>query len=303
MPVSPTRQLPTRLVYTLLVITMAAWGGTFVAGRIVAMNCGPMTGAFWRFVLAALVLIPLTLKKEGRLLPQGLVPSDWLILALLGMSGMFGYNFFFIKGLALTEAGRASVIVAINPSITYLGLVLFFKEKITGFGILGFSCALLGAAVAITHGQVWDLFSGQVGAGELLIVGCTLCWASYSLLGKMVLEHLSPLMSTTWACIFGVLLLAPGAWLESGPWTFLSFNRATWLSLAFLGAFGTALGFTLYYIGIVQLGTRRAAIFINLVPMFGILSGWLLLGEKLDWSLAAGLLLVLSGIRLIQRPS
>ncbi len=77
--------------------------------------------------------------------------------------------------------------------------------------MLGFSCALVGAALAITHGRIWNLFSGQVGLGELLIFGCVFCWASYSLLGKIALEKLSPLMSTTWACIFGLVLLAPAA--------------------------------------------------------------------------------------------
>ncbi len=288
--------------YALLVLTMAAWGGTFVAGRLVALDAGPLSGAFWRFVLAALVLVPLTLYREGRLVPPGLAARDWCILALLGLTGMFGYNYFFIKGLSMAEAGRASVIVAMNPSMTYLGLAVFFKEKISPLGVLGFSCALVGAAVTITRGQIWNIFSGQIGAGEVLIFGCVFCWASYSLLGKMALEKLSPLMSTTWACIFGLIFLGPAACLESGVTAFMAFNHVTWLSLAFLGAMGTALGFTLYYLGIVRLGARRAAIFINLVPVFGILSGWLFLNEKLDWSLGAGLVMVLLGIRLIQRP-
>ncbi len=295
------RNVSANLIYILLLLTMAAWGGTFVAGRLVAMDSAPLTGAFWRFVLAAVVLIPLTLRREGRLVPRGLPFRDGALLALLGLTGMFGYNYFFIKGLGLTEAGRASVIVAINPSMTYLGLALFFKERITPFGALGFSCALAGAAVTVTHGSPWNVFSGQTGLGDVLIFGCVLCWASYSLLGKMALERLSPLMSTTWACIFGLLFLGPAACLESGPLAFLAFSPVTWLSLAFLGTLGTALGFTLYYLGIMRLGAGRAAVFINLVPVFGIVSGWLILNETLDWSLAAGLILVLSGIRLIQR--
>jgi len=292
------------VIYVLLVLTMAAWGGTFVAGRLVAAECRPLTAAFWRFVLAAVILVPLLMQRQGRLWPSGLPLSGWVQLALLGATGMFGYNYFFIKGLSLdqAEAGRASVIVAVNPSLTYLGTILFFGEKLTGRGLAGFALALGGAALAITHGWPWRLFSGQIGSGEMLIFGCVVCWSSYSLIGKVVLERLSPLMSTTWACLFGLLFLAPAAALESGPLAFLRFSPTAWLSLAFLGAAGTALGFTLYYQGIVSLGASRAAIFINLVPVFGILCGWLFLNESLDWSLAAGLVLVLAGIRLMQRP-
>ena len=288
-----------RLVYALLVLTMAAWGATFVAARIVARESGPFSAAFWRFALAVLVLAPLTRGREGRLSPQGLDPAGWLLLALLGASGMFGYNYFFIKGLGLTEAGVASVIVGVNPGLTYLGLALFFREKITGRGLFGFALALAGAVLVITRGQPAGLLSGTLGQGELLVVGCAVCWAAYSLFGKLVLKRLSPLKSTTWACIFGLIFLGPAALWESE--SALAYSLDCWAGLAFLGLLGTALGFTLYYQGILRLGAGRAAVFINLVPVFGVLSGWLILDEKLGWSLAAGLVLVLSGISLIQR--
>jgi drug/metabolite transporter (DMT)-like permease len=134
----------------------------------------------------------------------------------------------------------------------------------------------------------------------MLIAGCALCWAAYSLLGKLVLKRLSPLMATTWATFFGLAFLGPAALIEEGP--SFSYSPAGWAGLAFLGLLGTALGFTLYYQGILRLGAARAAVFINLVPVFGLLSGWLILDERLGWYLAAGLALVLSGIHLIQKP-
>lgn len=219
MDLSEKYRSPT-VIYSLLILTMAAWGGTFVAGRLAAAECRPLTAAFWRFTMAAVVLLPLLFKREGRLRPSGLPLSGWVSLALLGATGMFGYNYFFIKGLSLTEAGRASVIVAVNPCLTYLGTVLFFGEKFTGHGLGGFALALGGAMLAITRGRPWDLFLGQIGAGELLIFGCVICWAAYSLIGKMVLEKLSPLMSTTWACLFGLLFLAPGPSWKAGRWRF-----------------------------------------------------------------------------------
>lgn len=289
-----------KATWGLLILTMAAWGGTFVAGRLVSFNNGPLTVAFWRFILAALVLLPLLIKREGRLLPPALGGRGWLLLLLLGLTGTSGYNYFFIKGLSMIEAGRASVIVAMNPSLTYLGTVLFFGQKFTFKGAAGFVCALGGAALVISRGRPGEIFSGGLGLGELLIFGCVLCWSAYTLLGKLALERLSPLMATTWASIIAVAVLAPAAFVESGPLAFLAFSPADWFCLAFLGILGTSLGFTLYYMGIVRLGAGRAAVFINLVPVFGLLCGWLFLDEDLGWYLVAGLVLVLSGIRLTQ---
>jgi len=288
-----------RLTYGLLLLTMAVWGGTFVAARLVARESGPFSAAFWRFALAALALAPLTLKREGGLWPRGLDPAGWLLLALLGATGMFGYNYFFIKGLGLTEAGVASVIVAFNPGLTYLGLGLFFREKITARGLFGFGLALAGAGLVITRGRPADLLAGSLGQGEMLVAACSVCWAAYSLMGKLVLKRLSPLMSTTWATFFGLAYLGPAALAEGGPAR--GYSPAGWAALAFLGLLGTALGFTFYYRGIQRLGAGRAASFINLIPVFGLLSGWLILDESLGWHLAAGLVLVVSGISLIQR--
>lgn len=289
-----------KITWALLVLTTAIWGGTFVAGRVVARHNWPITVAFWRFVMAALILIPLAVKREGRLVPAGIGGKGWFLLFLLGATGTSGYNYFFIKGLSMIEAGRASVIVATNPCLTYLGAALFFGRKMTWPGVAGFVCALSGATIAITQGHPWEIFGGGLGLGELMIFGCVICWSLYTLIGKEALERISPLMATTWACIFAVILLAPAAIMESGLPAFTAFNLNDWFCLAFLGVLGTSLCFTLYYLGIVRLGAEKAAVFINLVPIFGILSGWLFLNEKMGWHLAAGLALVLSGIRLIQ---
>jgi drug/metabolite transporter (DMT)-like permease len=71
---------------------------------------------------------------------------------------------------------------------------------------------------------------------------------------------------------------------------------SSWVSLAYLGLGGTALGFSLYYIGIKKIGASRAGIFINLVPVFSILLSWFILGETIRPAVLAGGLLVLTGV-------
>mgnify|MGYP003623269490 FL=1 len=213
---------------------MVAWGGTFVAGRLVSAHNGPLTVALWRFILAALVLIPLTIRSEGALLPKGLGLKGWLLLLLLGLTGTSGYNYFFIKGLSMIEAGRASVIVAMNPSLTYIGTVLFFGRKFTWRGALGFICALSGAVMAITKGQPWTVFSGGIGQGEALIFGCVLCWSAYTLLGKLALDLPSPLMAITWARILAVVVLPPASALARGLTVSPVFRLTDCFCLAFL---------------------------------------------------------------------
>ena len=84
-------------------------------------------------------------------------------------------------------------------------------------------------------------------------------------------------------------------------WGQLGFG--TLLAFLYLGFLGTAIGFTWYYQGVQQLGPARAAIFTNLVPVFGVLFGMLLLGEPVLLSMAIGGLVVIAGVMLTNRRS
>jgi drug/metabolite transporter (DMT)-like permease len=72
--------------------------------------------------------------------------------------------------------------------------------------------------------------------------------------------------------------------------------------LAFLGAFGTAVAFVWFNDGVRRLGAARAPVFINLVPVFAVAFGALLLGERIDASMVAGGALVLAGVYTLNAP-
>jgi drug/metabolite transporter (DMT)-like permease len=145
------------------------------------------------------------------------------------------------------------------------------------------------------------MFHGNLGRGELYIFGCVLSWVAYSLVGKMVLNNLPPLIAVTYACIIGAACLFPPAVLEGVTWTWQSFSAKIWLCIFYLGFFGSALGFVWYYEGIRTLGPSRAGVFINIVPVSSIVFAFLILQETLDASLMLGALLVTVGVYLTNR--
>lgn len=67
-----------------------------------------------------------------------------------------------------------------------------------------------------------------------------------------------------------------------------AFTASVWASLVFLGVLGTAVGFVWYYEGITKLGAARTVVFNNLVPIFGVLLGWLVLDESVSTSVILG---------------
>lgn len=291
------------LTYLSLIFTMLLWGGTFIAGRLLAGSVDPASAAFLRFLIASAALLVVTRLVDKKLI---LPPKKmWLPLTLLGMTGVFSYNVFFFNGLHHISAGRAALIIASTPLVITLFAALFLRERLNAVKSCGVLLSLIGAVTVISNGHPGSLLSGGFGPGERAMVGCVLSWSAYSLIGRSVLGSISPLAAVCYSSIIGTLLLLVPALREGLPHHLAIFSTAAWGSLLYLGIGGTALGFSFYYQGIKKIGATRAGIFINLVPVFSILLSWLILGESIKSIVLLGGLLVLFGVALtnIQKTS
>jgi drug/metabolite transporter (DMT)-like permease len=290
--------------YLKLVCVAMFWGGTFIAGRLVANAIPHMIAATGRFLVACALLIPLAYKLEGGL-PR-LNRQQLLATFALGATGIFLYNLCFFKALSLMPAGRTALFVALNPTVTALALALFFREKLGLGKWLGIAIAFIGAAVIITRGDLAGALhdiSQSLGTGELVMFCAISGWAAYTIIGRHALKGLSPIAATTYASLWGLLLLAIGAATElpSMDWSKLNWKIAA--AITYLGACGTVIGFVWYYEGVKTLGPARTAVFNNLVPVFGISFGALLLGEPVLASMVVGGLLVVAGVSLTNRQA
>lgn len=289
------------LVYVKLVLTAVFWGGTFIAGRIVAREVGPFSASFLRFLTASVFLVFILWRVEGRIPLPG--RNRILPLVLLGLTGVFSYNVFFFLGLERIEAGRASLIIANNPVFITLFSAIIFRERLPALAVAGILCSLFGAAVVITRGDLVQALRGGIGPGELFIFCCVLSWAAYSLIGKAVLENLSPLVTVSWAAFIGTAALLVPACLEGLGEGFVAFSVSSWIGILYLGLLGTVAGFVWYYRGIQEIGPARASQFINLVPVSAVLLSSILLDEPLSPSLLAGGIIILTGIALTNRSA
>jgi drug/metabolite transporter (DMT)-like permease len=290
------------ILYFLMVLTMLLWGGTFSAGKLASQGAGPISVAFFRFLISALFLFPQHRLMEGHFLPRKNSIRVWILIALSALTGLVLYNYFFIRGLALTGAGRGSVIVATNPALVYVGTVIFFHERLTLVRLLGIVLAVIGTIVVVSSGNPLSLLQGAVSLGDVFMVACVLSWACYALLGKLLLAEISPVSANLWTTIVSLVFLLPLLFLShEDPLAFLHFSSTTWLSIGFLGVCGTVLGFTFFYYGILNLGPNRASVFVSLVPFFAILCGAIIFGESISPSIVIGLILSLMGLTIIQR--
>ena len=283
-----------------LLLTALFWGGTWVAGRVAVHEASPLAVASWRFFFAALLLGGLLIAREGW--PRWSA-REWLKLAALGLTGVFFYNVFFLYGLQHVEAGRGALVVAFIPAMIALADWLFFRLPMSPKKALGVILALIGCLLVVTRGHPTQLLTGEVGFGEWLLLGTAVSWVAYTLISRHCAQHFSALAMTFGGCLSGWLMLTAAALADGSLLTLSATTWRGWSSIVFLGVFGTALAFTWYSQAIARIGTTKAAAFINLVPVFAVLLGTLLLDERLAGAVLAGGALVIVGVFLTNRPA
>ena len=290
----------TRSVSIKLVITTFFWGGTFVAGKWAVGEAPPFFVATLRFAIASSVLWALVAWRRRGSEKRFPLPEDgaqWAGLFSLGLTGVFLYNFVFLTGLSRTSATNGSLIVAFNPLLTAVLSAWWLKERVRPVQAGGLLLALLGVGVVITRGSVAVIRSLSFNPGDLLMLGAPLAWALYTILGKKVLRTIPPLEATAYASVIGTILLLPAAAWEGSLLT--GARQLTvygWIAVLQLALLGTVVGFVWWYEGVELLGASRAAVFVNLVPLFGVLLSALILSESLAASQLAGGILVVLGV-------
>jgi drug/metabolite transporter (DMT)-like permease len=288
-----------RATYAKLVAVPAIWGGTFIAGRILALAVPAAVGALLRYVVAVAALLVAARWLEGGL-PR-LTRRQVLGTLLLGATGILAYNLFFLGALARLPASRTSLIIALNPIVTIAAASLLLGERMHARRWLGVAVALAGVWIVVSRGDVLGSVTGAVGLGELLMFGGVCSWAAYTLIGRRVLEGLTPLAATTYASLWGTAMLAVAAAPDLRQLHWSDLTAPVVSSVLYLGVLGTAVAFVWYYQAVQRLGAARTVIFNNLVPVFGASFGVLLLGEPLLPSMLLGGAVAVTGVMLVSR--
>ncbi|MDR2297712.1 MAG: DMT family transporter [Comamonas sp.] len=267
------------------------WGASWPAGRILALNMPPLAASCLRFLLAATMLLPWLYFSGGMPALRKWPARTWLGMLAAGATGVFGYASFFLTGLQHLPAGKAALVITLNPVVTLALAVWLFKERINRLIALGMLLAACGAVVVISHGRPLEVLNGAVGLGELLILGCVVCWVCYTLIGRAMLAGVDALAATAATSVFGALLLLTASLVVEGPQGLVSAFQASpkaWAAMIFMAYGSTAVAYAWYFSGVKALGAGAASGYITLVPVIGVVLSALLLGESIDGPMVLG---------------
>ena len=282
-----------------LLIACVFWGATPTIGRVLATFKAPFVVVCGRFFCACVFLLWFTAAAR-QFVP--VPPKHWWRFAALGASGILLHNGLLYQGLESTSATTASIILAlIAVQVTILD-ALIYRRMPDSLAVIGVGLSFLGTAYVFTDGQLDQIFAIHYGRGEALVFLSALAWAVYSVLGRDLLNHYSPLTTTTYATLAGFVMLVPFLFVAPQATLAVASDPRALLLIFFLGLFGSAVGFLWYSQAMLGLGTVGTAVYINIIPIFGVLAAVVFLDEHASRAVLGGGALVLLSVMLVNRP-
>lgn len=284
--------------YAMLAGAMLFLACNHVIGRSVRADIPPLGLNFWRWCLAALVLAPFV--GRGVRASAARLRAHWRDVALLGTL-MIGSTGLVLVALNFTTAINVSLLNALQPALTVLLARLFLHEVLSarqGFGVLA---ALLGMLVMITKAD-WAVLRGlQVNGGDLIALVAMVGFSSYAINLRRLPAEFGLVEGLFWIIVAGCAALAPFYLLESIVYRPMPFTVQSLTVVATLAIMVSILFMLLWNAGNRRIGPSRAAVFINLVPVFGAILAVVFLGERIAAYHFAGAVLVAIGIWLVVR--
>ena len=285
------------LVHLKLFLVAVIWGLGWPAGRVVATDILPFMASWLRYVIATgSFLLFLKLSK------QWMIPnkSEWKRIFLIGFFSTCVYQAFFMFGMQYTAAGDASLMITFNPLFTAILAVIFLSEKMHLNLIIGLLMGMTGVGILFYYSPNVDIPLADRILGNILIAGAALAWACNTIFMKRAMttsandaeKPLNPLELTVWSSAAGLIILTPITAFEVATQGVVLPTSDGWIGIIFLALFSTVIAYVWFADGIIKIGASMSALYVYLVPPFGIIGGYLLLQEKLGMSLILAFLLI-----------
>jgi drug/metabolite transporter (DMT)-like permease len=194
--------------------------------------------------------------------------------------------------LEKTSATNVGLISTLNMFSIAAFSFFFLKEKINSLQFLSMIVSLFGVLLVLSKGDFEFLLSLQFNSGDLYMMAAVGMWGIYSVCSKWAMASVTPMMSTLYSGIFGLLVLLP---FTISDFTVTNVNASFVQSILYTGLVSTVLCMVLWNIGVNKLGPSTSGLFLNFNPIFTALLAFAFLGEKMTWIQAAGSIIVITG--------
>ncbi|KUI98484.1 DMT family transporter [Vibrio sp. MEBiC08052] len=282
----------------LLIICTFFWGSSFPIGKHALDEVHALTLVFWRFIIAATCLaVYLKVKRMPKMHLSG---YQWCWVISASVVGVGGLNLGLFTGLATTNATNGSLIMALSPLMTSLIACIALRTFPSFVQCFSLLVSLAGVLMVITNGHLETLFSMQINHGDQLIFGGMLAWSFYTYVSQEISRWMPVISYTFIGMLSGALVIGIMCLISPEVYPFAELWNSTALGISevvYIGMFSTVAGYLLWLNGVRHLGSANAALFFNFVPIFSVLTSFML-GHAVTQLQLLGIAIVITGLLL-----
>lgn len=276
--------------FTLLILlTTFLMGSSFAVGKIGLSYSSPLLLAGLRFTLAGFIMAVsvIVLKR-----PHPVTKGNWIKMLIIGTfqtAGVMGCIFLSLRTITASES---SILTFTNPLLVVIFGTLFLKTRYKFYQWVGVLLGLVGVSISV-GAQI------ELKIGVLFGILSAVFWAISTLLVKKWGALFNTWVLSAYQMLFGGLLLLLGSFILEKQVFILNGNSL--FILLWLSFMSSIVQFAVWYYLLQKGDPGKTSAYLFLAPFFGVLSGWLLLGETLYPSIIVGGLFIIIGIYLVNR--
>lgn len=277
-------------------LTILFWGNSFIATKYALEQLTPLTIIFLRMIIAIVVLSFVAVQQK-RSFSVNLKEHGYIIVLAMIATLHLGIQ---VEGLKHTSASNTGWIIGFSPIFMAIIAFTFFKEKITLIQASGIVMAFIGLILLVSKGSLSSI-SLISNWGDLLVLGSTLTWAVYSLVGKKITLHYPPIMTILYTFIMMAIFISP--FVLNGPTinAVLHLSFVSTISILFLGIFCSGVAYVLWAQAMSEMPAHKVGAFLYIQPFITFFSAWLLLGEKFTLITLVSGLIIIGGVIIVNR--
>jgi drug/metabolite transporter (DMT)-like permease len=286
--------------YLLLIFAAVGWSATGVVARLAVGHVSPMAIVTLRLLIVLSVLAVVARARIASEWRQ--ILPHWGYVLLMGALGYTGFSVFFYFAAHHTTAVNIGLIQGLQPALILAGGFLAYGTRFSARQAAGVLLTLIGVAAVASRGS-WDVIRTLTfNIGDLSVLVAATLYSGYSvaLRSRPPVSPVTLFAAMTFAAFLVSLpLLAVEAWRGHLVWP----DAQGWGLVLFIGLVPSLLSQVAFMRGVALIGSGRAGVFLNLMPVVTAVLGFVVLGETFAAYHAVGLALVLAGIWLAERRS
>ena len=279
----------------LAVLATIIWSGNFVVARAIIHEIPPIALAFFRWLTASVIILPIAwkeLRQEWPLLKTHF--PYFLLTAFLGIS-LFN-TLVYIAGHYSPAINLALIGTTSSPIIAIMLARIILKEKIPLLRIAGLSLCIAGILYLLSKGSFQNLLGFHFSQGDIWVLLGATAFSFYTILVRKKPAGITPRVYLLVIFSLGTLLLLPPYLWERSQYPPIQWTNNLLAVILYLGLGTSVIAFLCWNAAITWIGAARTSLFGNLIPVFASLEAIWFLHEKISTIHLVSGLLVITGL-------